>query len=56
MSERDAYVQKIKAQIDECNAQIKQLEARARKADAETQIKYEKEIKEYRQKRDQIKK
>ena len=39
---RDAYVQKLKAKMDEWNAEIDKLAAKADQADAETKIKYHK--------------
>lgn len=43
-AKRDEYVKKYKAQIDEWNAEIDKLEAQAKKASAELQGRYEKEI------------
>jgi len=51
MSERDAYVQKLKAQLDEWNAEIDKLEARAGKASGDARLKYEQQIKSLRQQR-----
>lgn len=55
MSERDAYVNKLKAQLDEWNAEIDRLEARARKAGADASIGYEKQAKALRRQRDDAK-
>ena len=45
MSEqRDAYVQKLKAKMDEWNAEIKQLEAKAAQAGADAKIEYSSQL------------
>jgi len=44
MSKRDAYIQKLKAQLDEWNAELDLLEARSRKLGAEARIKYEEQM------------
>ena len=45
MSEkRDAFVQKVKGKIDEWNAEIDRLSARAEQAEAEARMEYENEI------------
>jgi len=52
MSEtRDAYVQKLKAKMDEWNAEIDRIEAKADQADAESKIEYEKQLEDLRAKR-----
>jgi phage tail tape-measure protein len=52
MSEnRDAYVKKIKAKLDEWNAEIAKLEAQARKQEADTQLKLEEQIESLKKKR-----
>jgi len=48
---RDDYVQKLKAKIDEWNAEIDKLEAKADQADAEARITYLKKLEELRAKR-----
>jgi predicted nucleic acid-binding Zn-ribbon protein len=48
---RDAYVQKLKAKMDEWNAEIDKLAAKADQADAETKIKYHKQLEDLRGKR-----
>jgi DNA anti-recombination protein RmuC len=53
-STRDAYVERLKAQLDDWNAQIDKLEARARQADAETRVEYEKQIEALRSRRDDM--
>ena len=52
MSTRDAYVQKIKAQIDDWNADITEFEAKVAKASAETRTKYEQGLDSLRAERD----
>jgi septal ring factor EnvC (AmiA/AmiB activator) len=52
MSEnRDAYVKKMKAKLDEWNAEIAKLEAQARKQEADTQLKLEEQIESLKKKR-----
>ena len=53
MSTRDAYVQKLKAQIDDWNADISKLEAKAGQASADVRIKYEQSLDSLRAGRDQ---
>ena len=45
---RDAYVQKLKAQLDEWNADINKLEAESDQAEAGTKIEYQKRIADLR--------
>jgi len=52
---RDAYVEKLKAQLDEWNAELDKLEAHARKADAEERMRYESQINTLREKEQQVK-
>ena len=54
MSTRDAYVQKLKAQIDEWNADITKLEAKAGQASADLKIKYEQGVDALRAERDAL--
>lgn len=52
MSEtRNAYVEKIKAKLDEWNADIAKLEAKARQQEADTQIKLIERIETLKKKR-----
>ena len=44
MSNRDAYVQKMKAKLDEWNATIDKLQAKADQAEAEAKIEHEKQL------------
>jgi prefoldin subunit 5 len=48
---RDAYVQKLKAKMDEWNAEIDKLAAKADQADVETKIMYHKQLEHLRAKR-----
>jgi len=53
MSEKkDAFVQKVKAKVDEWNAEIDRLSARADQAEADARIEYHDEIKRLKQYRD----
>jgi uncharacterized coiled-coil DUF342 family protein len=54
MSTRDAYVQKLKAQIDDWNADITKLEAKAGQATADVRIKYEQSLNSLRAERDRV--
>ena len=51
MSLRDAYVQKLKARITELNADIDRLAPMIDKADAETRIRYYKQLENLRERR-----
>lgn len=53
MSERDAYVAKMKAKLDEWNAEIQKFEARAQGASAEAKLKYEQQVAELKARRDE---
>ena len=53
MSLKDAYVEKLKAQLDEWSAEIDRLEAQLRKTDAELHIKYEENIIALKTRRDE---
>ena len=44
MKTKDAYVKKVQAQLDELDADIKKLKARADKAGANAQLEYKKQI------------
>ena len=52
MSTRDAYVQKIKTQIDDWNEDISELEAKAGQASADVKMKYEQSLDSLRGERD----
>ncbi len=51
MSNRDDYVEKMKAKIDEWNADLAKLEARSREAEADMRLKYDQQIQELREQR-----
>jgi hypothetical protein len=50
MINRDEYVQKLKTQIDEWNAQAAHWEDKARKAQAGTKAEYERQLENFRRK------
>ena len=52
MDSRDAFIAKLKAQLDEWNAELDQMEARAREAQADQQIAYHEHIADIRRHRD----
>lgn len=52
MSKRDAYVKRMQAQLDEWNAEIDRLEAKVKKADADSRVEYEKRLADVRRHRD----
>jgi len=52
MSKRDAYVAKLKAQLDEWNAEVKKWEAKTKGAQADMRIEYEKQLETFRRQRD----
>jgi len=54
MNSRDAYVQKLKAKLDEWNATIDKLQAKADQTEAESKIKYEKQLADLRAKRKEV--
>ncbi|MDY6823548.1 MAG: hypothetical protein SWH68_07090 [Thermodesulfobacteriota bacterium] len=51
---RDAYVQKLKAKMDEWNAEIDKIEVKADQAEAEAKIEYEKQLADLRAKRKDV--
>ena len=53
MMNRDEYVQKLKAQIDNWNAEAARWEERARKAQAGMKVEYERQLDNFRKKRDE---
>ncbi|MCB5184535.1 hypothetical protein LG201_04890 [Methylobacillus gramineus] len=55
MSLKDAYVEKLKVQLDEWSADIDVLEAKVRQADAELRIKYDEQVIVLKEKRDEAK-
>ncbi len=54
MSKKDAYVQKIHAKIDEWNADIDKLMAKADQVEADSKIEYERQIEFIKAKRDDM--
>ena len=54
MSTRDAYVQKLKAQIDDWKADIAKFEAKAGQAAADARVKYEQSLDSLRADRDKV--
>jgi hypothetical protein len=53
MSKRDEYVEKLKVQLDQWNAEVAKWEAQAKGAQASMQAEYEKQLSAFHQKRDQ---
>jgi multidrug resistance efflux pump len=53
MSKRDVYVEKLKAQLDEWNAEVRKWEAKAKGTQADAGIEYEKQLEAFRRQRDQ---
>ena len=53
MNKRDQYLDKLKAQLDEWNTELAKWEAKARSAQADMRIEYEKQIDAFRRQRDQ---
>jgi uncharacterized coiled-coil DUF342 family protein len=52
MTTKEAYQQKLEAQLDEWNAEIAKLKAKADKAEAEIRIAYNQQIEDLRTKED----
>jgi chromosome segregation ATPase len=55
MSMKEQYEQKLEAQLDEWNAEINKIKAKAKGAEADGIIEYEKEIKELNSKQEAAK-
>lgn len=53
MSQRDEYVEKMKAQLDHWNAEMAKWEAKAREAQAGARAEYERQLKTLREQREQ---
>jgi len=53
MSKRDEYVAKLKAQLDQWNAEVAKWEAKAKGAQADVRIETEKQLETFRSQRDQ---
>ncbi|OOG21008.1 conserved coiled coil protein [Thioalkalivibrio denitrificans] len=56
MSDRDQYIEKMKARLDEWNADLAKLEAQAKSAEADMRMQYDRHIEELRRQRDQAEK
>ena len=56
MKNKEAYVQKLHAKIDEWNADIDNLKAKADQLEADSKIEYQKQIEVLKSKRDEIEK
>lgn len=54
MSDRHQYIEKIKAKLDEWNAEIDLLEAKARQMEAEKKIKYGQQINDLKARRQEM--
>lgn len=55
MSQKDAYEKKIQAKLDEVRAEIERLQAKAREAEADAEIEYNKQIDQLRKKHEALK-
>lgn len=53
MSDKDEFVERLKTQLDDWNAQITKMEAEARKAAADSKVQYEENLEKMRAQRDQ---
>lgn len=53
MIKRDEYVEKLKNQLDQWNAEVAKWESKAKAAQAGAHAEYEKQLQAYRQQRDQ---
>jgi multidrug resistance efflux pump len=53
MTKRDEYVEKLKGQLDQWNAEVAKWEAKARQAQAGARVGYEKQLEDLRRQRDQ---
>ena len=53
MDKRDEYVEKLKKQLDQWNAEVSKWEAKAAQAQAGARAEYEKQLQAFRQQRDQ---
>jgi chromosome segregation ATPase len=53
MSSREEYVQKMKAQLDQWNAEVAKWEEKTRSAQAEMKAEYEKQLETVRSRRDE---
>jgi len=53
MANRDEYVKKLKSQLDQWNAEVAKWEAHAKQAQAGVQAEYQKQLQQYRSRRDE---
>ena len=53
MSEREQYIEKTKAKIDQWNAEIKKMKAKVDEGEADAKIKAQKQLDEARKQRDE---
>jgi chromosome segregation ATPase len=53
MSKRDDYVEKLKGQLDQWNAEVAKWEAKAKQAQSGVRVEYEKQLKDLRRQRDE---
>ncbi|GGB43018.1 hypothetical protein GCM10011316_13710 [Roseibium aquae] len=53
MLDRDQYIEKAKAKLDEWNAEIARMQAKADAAEADAKAEYQKQLDEMREKRDE---
>lgn len=56
MKDKDAYVQELHTKIDEWNADIDKLKAKADQVEADSRIEYQKQVQALKSKRDDIEK
>jgi uncharacterized coiled-coil DUF342 family protein len=56
MKTKEAYIQKLHAKIDEWNADIDRLKAKADQVEADSKIEYQKQLQALKSKRDEIEK
>jgi len=56
MSQRDQYIEKAKARLDQWNAEIDKLEAKADEAEADAKVRYQQQLQELRRYRDDAEK
>lgn len=56
MSQRDEYIEKAKARLDQWNAEIDKLKAKADEAEADAKVRYQQQLQELRRHRDEAEK
>jgi hypothetical protein len=52
MDTREQYIEKLKTQLDQWNAEVKKWEAKAHDAQSGMRVEYEKQLEEFRRQRD----